>query len=206
MPSVLQLYDPESGNTDLDSERCWCFEVGAVQTLPFKSSLEVAYFWQNLRGFIERDDARIFQNRQKIRLQGVEVSLATRPIEAIELRFAYSYLHTEDRSDDRNFSRLANRPEHTIDFEARYHHPWDGDLRLGLRNLRGIEEDSRNAPYALITLPEFTMVDTRIAQRFFDDRLELYFGVDNVFDEEGEVNLGFPLAGRTFLGGGSVRF
>lgn len=79
-------------------------------------------------------------------------------------------------------------------------------MRLALRHLRGIEQDSRNAPFQLRTLDEFTTVDARVAQRFLDERVELYVGVDNVFDEEGEVNYGFPFAGRTFLGGGRVRF
>ena len=206
MPSVLQLYDPESGNTDLDTERCWCFEAAIEQTLPYGSSVELVGFWQELTDFIERDESRIFQNRQKLRLQGVELSASTSPIESLVLRFAYAYLHTEDRSDDRNFSRLANRPEHTIDFEARYTHPWNGDLRLGLRHLRGIEEDSRNAPFELQTLGEFTTVDVRVAQRLMGDRFELYVGLDNLFDEEGAANLGFPIAGRTVLGGGSFRF
>ncbi len=206
MPSVLQLYDPESGNTDLDTERCWCFELAIEQKLPYESSIELVGFWQELSDFIERNENRIFENRQKLRLQGVELSAATSPIENVVLRFAYAYLHTEDRSNDRNFSRLANRPEHTIDFEARYTHPWNGDLRLGLRHLRGMKEDSRNAPFELRTLGEFTSVDFRVAQRFQGDRLELYVGLDNLFDEEGEVNLGFPIAGRTVLGGGSIRF
>jgi outer membrane receptor protein involved in Fe transport len=50
------------------------------------------------------------------------------------------------------------------------------------------------------------MLDLRVSQRFFDDRLELYAGVDNVTDAEGEVNLGFPLPGRTGILGGSVTF
>ncbi|HKK53402.1 MAG TPA: hypothetical protein VKA74_17515, partial [Myxococcota bacterium] len=95
---------------------------------------------------------------------------------------------------------------HTIDFEARYTHPWNGDLRVGVRHLRGIEEDSRNAPFELRTLGAFTMVDVRVAQRFDGDRFELYVGVDDLLDSEGEINLGFPLAGRTVLGGAVVRF
>jgi len=205
MPSVLQLYDPESGNLDLDTERCWCFEVAVEQSLPRGSSVELAGFWQELRGFIERDEDRIFQNRQELRLRGIELSAASRPLDPVEVRFAYAWLHTRDLSSDRDFPRLSNRPEHTIDLEVRYAHPWDGDLRLAMRHLRGMEEDSRNTP-ELRTLDAFTTVDTRLAQRFLEDRIELYVGVDNLFDAEGEVNLGFPVPGRTLIGGGSVRF
>lgn len=205
-PSSVQLYDPESGNRKLDSERCWCFEVGLEQTLPWSSRAGLAGFWQELRDFIERDPSRIFQNRQKLRTYGLELTLASRPFEWLQTRFAYSWLKTEDRSSDRDFDRLANRPEHTVDFETRFFHPWNGDLRVALRYLDGIEEDSRNAPYEFEDLDDFTTVDLRVAQRFLGGRFELYAGVDNVFDEEGEVNLGFPLPGRTWLGGGSVRF
>jgi outer membrane cobalamin receptor len=206
MPSVLQLYDPESGNTDLDAEKCWCFEVAVEQQLPYASSIAVAGFWQELRNFIERDSSRIFQNVQKLRLRGVEVSAASRPFEPLELRFAYAYLDTDDRSDNANFSKLASRPAHTIDFTAQYEHPWDGSLRVGVRHIKGIQADSRNSPYTLKTIGAFTTVDARIGQNFWQDRVELYVGVDNIFDAEGEVNVGFPNPGRTVLGGGSVRF
>jgi outer membrane receptor protein involved in Fe transport len=93
-----------------------------------------------------------------------------------------------------------------VDFDIRYTHRWDGDLRLAVRYLAGMEEDSRDAPYQLVELPGFTTVDIRIGQRFFRGRLETYFGVDNLFDASGEVNLGFPVPGRTFIGGGSIRF
>jgi hypothetical protein len=212
-PSVVQLYDPQDGNPGLDPERCWCFEAAVMQTLPFHSSVELVGFLQELDDFIERADRvsgqpqgapRPFLNRQKLRIWGTELSLASRPIESVELRFSYAYLKTKDRSNDRNYPRLANRPEHTVDLDARYYHPWDGDLRVALRYLDGIEEDGD--PPALKQLDDFTAVDLRIAQRFWNDRVEIYAGVDNVFDEEVEVNFGFPLAGRTFLGGGSIRF
>jgi iron complex outermembrane receptor protein len=205
MPSVLQLYDPESGNPDLDPERCWCVEVGVEQKLPRDTTIAVAGFWQDLTDFIERDADRIFENRQELRLTGVEVSTTTRPFEPLSLHFAYSYLHTADLSSDRTFPRLANRPRHTIDSEVRYDHPWHGYVRVALRYLRGIEQDSRNEPYELMTLDDFTTVDAHVSQRLFDGRVELYFGVDNVFDADGAVNFGFPLPGRTVLGGFRLR-
>lgn len=176
------------------------------QVLPYGAHVGVAGFWQELRDFIERDSSRIFANRQKLLIRGVEVSLGVRPVEPLDLRFAYSYLHTSDRSSDRDLPRLANRPKHTLDFVGRYTHPWDGDVRVAVRYLSGIEQDSRNAPFELKHLDSFTMVDVRIGQRLLEDRFELYFGVDNVFDAEGEINLGFPLPGRTLIGGGTVRF
>jgi outer membrane cobalamin receptor len=204
-PSVVQLYDPNGGNVHLESEHCWCFEVGVEQALPWATTFGAVGFWQELRNFIERDTNQVFQNRQKIRLRGVELSLSSRPIEPVELRLSYAWLDTEDRSSDAVLSDLPNRPEHTVDLDVRYTHPWNGDLRVGLRTLDGIEQDSRNAPFEMMDLDGFTTVDARIAQRFFGDHFELYFGVDNVFDEKGEINFGFPLAGRTFLGGGIVR-
>jgi outer membrane cobalamin receptor len=69
-----------------------------------------------------------------------------------------------------------------------------------------MEEDSRNAPWELIELPAFTTLDLRISQRLFEDHLEVYAGVDNVADVNPELNLGFPLAGRTVILGGSVTF
>ena len=53
-PSIRQLYDVDGGNPDLDSERCWCFELGIEQSLPFDTTLGVTGFWLELRDFIER--------------------------------------------------------------------------------------------------------------------------------------------------------
>jgi outer membrane cobalamin receptor len=205
-PSIVQLYSIDGGNRNLDTEVCWCFEAGIEQALPLGSRLELVGFWQELDDFIERGTTRLFENRQDLRIRGVELAAETRPFEPVLLRASYSYLETEDRSRDALLPRLANRPRHTVDGEARYEHPWHGDLRVGVRHIAGIEQDSRNAPFVLMDLDDFTTVDVRIAQRLFEDHFEVYAGVDDVFDEQGEINFGFPMPGRTVVVGGSVRF
>ena len=54
--------------------------------------------------------------------------------------------------------------------------------------------------------PDFVLLDLKLVQRFWDDRIRLYVGVDNVLDEEWTNNYGFPQSGRTVFGGIELRY
>jgi outer membrane receptor protein involved in Fe transport len=55
-------------------------------------------------------------------------------------------------------------------------------------------------------LNSFAIFDLRLEQDLLDDRLRLYFGVDNFTDEESELTVAFPQPGRSYYGGVDLRF
>ena len=80
------------------------------------------------------------------------------------------------------------------------------DFRTGVSWVADTSIDSRSDPLVTRDLPDFVLLDLKLVQRFWEDRLRVYAGVDNVLDEEWTYNYGFPQAGRTFYGGVELRY
>ncbi|HXV37419.1 MAG TPA: TonB-dependent receptor plug domain-containing protein, partial [Myxococcota bacterium] len=201
-PSLQQLYAANGGNGSLDSERCWCFEAGISQPIGETTTFGITGFWLELRDFIERNDnTNVFQNRQELESRGVELELLSSPWAPLTVRTAYTYLDAHDRSSGSPFDRLENRPRHKVDAEARVRFPTDTTFRAALSYLADNLVYTRNAPFLTDHLDDFAIVDLRLEQELLDDRLQIYFGVDNVGDAQSEINIAFPQAGRTYFGG-----
>jgi vitamin B12 transporter len=50
------------------------------------------------------------------------------------------------------------------------------------------------------------LVDFKLNKSAANGAIDLYVGVDNVFDEDYEQSYGFPQPGRTFYGGATWKF
>jgi outer membrane cobalamin receptor len=205
-PSIRQLYDPDGGNPGLESERCWCFEVGLSQRLARDTTLGVTGFWMELSDFIERlESGGPFENRQELRNRGVEIEAESRPWSPLFVRLAYSFLDAQDVSAGSPFDRLENRPRHKVDAILRYTLPWQTTLRAAFTFGADILTYSRSDPTITTRLDDFALLDLRVEQPLRGSRLLLYAGVENVLDQEWTYNYGFPQAGRTVLGGVELR-
>jgi outer membrane receptor protein involved in Fe transport len=55
-------------------------------------------------------------------------------------------------------------------------------------------------------LNDYTVVNLKLDKKLINDKLNLYLGVDNLFDEDYEQSLGFPQSGRMIYGGFRFRF
>jgi outer membrane cobalamin receptor len=205
-PSIRQLYDIDGGNPNLEPERCWCFEVAIEQRLPCDTTLALVGYWMELEDFIERlTSGDPFENRQELRNRGFEVTAASRPWEPLLVRLAYTFLDARDVSEDSPYDRLHSRPRHKIDGLAVVTLPWRIDFRAGFTWALDTLVYSRRGPLTSRYLDDFVLVDLKIDQRLWEDKLRLYVGVDNVLDEEWTYNYGFPQAGRTIYGGLELR-
>jgi outer membrane cobalamin receptor len=208
-PSIRQLFDTNGGNPYLSPEQCWCYEVAVEQALPFDSRLVVVGYWMDLDDFIERlTSGAPFENRQSVRNRGVEVVATSRPVDALQLKLAYTFLDAEDVTPySPNSGPLDNRPRHKIDAVARYTFPTRTSIRAGLTWAGDIIEYTRTSPRVAGSLPDFVQLDLLLEQQLGDsDQVRLYLGVQNVNDALWTYNYGFPQPGRTVLGGLEVRF
>jgi outer membrane cobalamin receptor len=206
-PSLRQLYAVDGGNDDLDSERCWCYEVGVTQQLPFRTVLGVTGYWLDLKDFIERDDVSdLFENRQDLETRGFELDLVSRPWDPIFLRAGYTFLDAHDRSSGSPFDRLDNRPRHKLDGELRVRFPTDTGVRLAVSWISDTLVYTRLDPPTSHHLDSYALFDVRLDQSFLQERVRLYFGIDNLLDKESEINVAFPQPGRSFYGGFDLRY
>ncbi len=205
-PSIRQLYEIDAGNPGLDPEVSYSFEVGVEQELPWRTRLALTGFQMELQGFIERVGDGPFENRDRLQMRGFEVTAASRPWEPLFLRAGYTFLDARDIDDDSPFDELQSRPRHKVDAEVRYTLPWRTVARLAVSYVDDTFVYTRNEPFVQGRLDSYTLLDFRLTQPFWGDRLSVFAGVDNLLDEDWTLNYGFPQAGRTFFGGAELRF
>jgi outer membrane receptor protein involved in Fe transport len=65
---------------------------------------------------------------------------------------------------------------------------------------------SKKSPLMKRKLDDFTLFNVKLKQALLNDRMSLYLGANNLFDQNYEESYGFPQAGRTVYGGVEVRF
>jgi outer membrane cobalamin receptor len=206
-PSLRQLYEEGSGDEDLGAEHTWDYQIGATQELPGRTLVDVTAFWMDVDDFIETDEQTgFFANQDQYRFRGVELTVRTKPLEELDLLASYSFLDSENRSSDSEQDGLQNRPEHRATFEARYRLPYGFAVRGALYYVADQVVYSRQEPIQQRGTGDYFLTDLRVARTMLEDRFWLYFGVDNVADQDYQESYGVPGPGRVFYGGLEARY
>jgi len=207
-PTIRDLYDTDDGevNEELTAETTYHYEAGVEQVLPAKTLLSVTGFYIDIEDYIEKDDEDVRRNYEEYEFYGVEVAAVNRYFDRLFLRASYTHTSTEDKSDDATRDELQNRPEHKATLETTCSLPW------GLSAYAGAQYVTDNYYYSVDgsdeqdKLPSIFLVDFKLNKSAANGAIDLYLGVDNMFDEDYEQSYGFPLAGRTFYGGATWKF
>jgi len=147
-----------------------------------------------------------FRNNDQYRFRGVELTVRTRPLEALDVLASYSFLDSENRSSGTDQNGLQNRPEHRATFEARYRLPYGFALRGALYYVADQVVYSRQEPVRQRGTGDYFLAELRIAKTLLEERAWLYFGVDNLADANYQESYGVPGPGRVFYGGLEGRF
>ncbi len=209
-PSLDDLYNSSNGNSDLKTERSYTFQGGVEQKLPLNSSISLTGFHTIAKDLIQ--NVRITntvsqnQNISKVVYTGFEVSAATRFINNLLLRATYSYLDSEVKNDQKD--QLQYTPHDRFTFEGKY------DFDFGFTPYVSVQYVANQYCYTKDSAPvlakgkmnDFVLLNVKLSQRFFDNSLTTYVGVNNIFDENYETSYGFPQAGRYIYGGVEFRF
>lgn len=205
-PSLEQLYSTSGGNDNLKTERTYQYEIGLEQKLPGNSIISLTGFRTDAKNFIEKDSTDTNRNFQKYRFYGFEVAAQTRFIDNLVLRTSYSYMDSKDRSADATKDELQYRPKNKYTFEGWY------DFSFGLTPYVSVQYVSDQVTYDRIRasqsiaykMNDYTLVNVKLSQRFLKNRLNVYFGVNNIFDDNYETSYGYPQEGRFIYGGVGV--
>jgi vitamin B12 transporter len=207
-PTLRDLYDPDDGNPDLSAETTWSYEAGVEQKLPANTLLSVTGFYIEFEDFIEKIDSisPVRENYDKYEFYGAEVAVENHYLDSLLLRASYSYLVSDDKSEDTQRDELQNRPEHKATLEATCFLPWGLTGYTGVQYVNGNYFYDKDTDSIQAKLPSVFLVDFKLSKSAFKGALNLYVGVDNAFDEDYEQSYGFPQAGRTFYGGATMRF
>jgi len=193
-PTLNHLYGFDSGNPDLDPEQALKLEAGAEFEVFTGLQTTLDFFRANVKDLIDRKGQGYrYTNLDKVILQGIEAGINGKLKQRLSFNLDYTYL---DAYEDGTEYWLPYRPSHKIDYDLSY------VSKVGLTLYTSGQYVSRRVtPHPESeTLSSFFVANLRVSQRVFD-HFHPFLELKNVFDENYEEEKGFPMPGRTFLGG-----
>lgn len=201
-PTLYQLYAPFYGTPSLQPETAKSWDAGIEQRLvDGRLVASVTYFNRRTRNQIDFDMASFtYSNIARTRADGVEVGLLMRPTDALTFQAAYSYIHTENRSEGFVGKDLARRPDQSVSVSADYRLPFG--LSLG-GTVQMVGDSFDNATNS-VRLEGYTLASLR-AELPVGERFSLYGRVENLFDEKYETVANYGTIGRAVYGGIRVK-
>ncbi|UCD85400.1 MAG: TonB-dependent receptor, partial [Deltaproteobacteria bacterium] len=104
-PSFNDLYYPMGGNTDLDPEKGWAYEVGVEQGLLEDFLINCSVFFRNVKdliAWVPVSETGLWepQNVNEHTTLGVEAELEYRLSKLVLLRLSYTYLDAEQKNTE----------------------------------------------------------------------------------------------------------
>jgi outer membrane cobalamin receptor len=205
-PDIRQLYDLDRGDPNLRTEKSNNYELGIVQKLPLNSRATLTGFLIDVEDYIEYIEtvSDKFVNFSKYQFKGIELTAENRYLRNLLLRAGYTYVQTKDKSPNTERDELQYRPKHTVTFEGRYSFDFGLSAYMNIMYLADQVFYSRTIPVKKKKLDDYTLVNLKLDQMLLKNRLNLYVGVDNLFDVNYEQSYGFPQAGMFIYGGLTV--
>ena len=188
--NALQFILDAGLDPELSPERSTGWDLGIQQALPIENtSITVTYFENDITDliafeFLAPAFVSTFFNIDNVNTQGVEVEIASSPVEGLDILASYTYLEAVDEATG---IQLDNRPEHRATFDVQYA-PTEG-VSVGAQVIyNGDETESFGAP-----LEEFAIVNLRFDYQIHES-IQMFGRVENLFDANYVDNSGFNTA------------
>lgn len=125
-PSVFQVFDAFSGNTELQPERSTNYEFGVQQTHE-KISSRIVYFHRDIKNGIDFDYVNFkYFNFVKQKVDGLELEITARPVKNLDLSANYTLITGAERTqsrkstNDTSYHYLLRRPGHSFNLNLGY--------------------------------------------------------------------------------------
>ncbi len=199
-PSLSQLYDPSSGNRNLQPERSKGWDVGFEQGLwGDKVTLGSTYFRNDITQLVSFASSPPYAaiNIGKARTEGFESTLSYRPSLDWTINASHVYTLSQDRVKDQS---LARRPKHQANLGADYNYSMHGDVGMNMRYSGNRRDIDINSPYGPVTVKSFTTIDLYTNYQI-NPNVTLYGRLDNLLDKDYQEVFAYGTLGRTVFGG-----
>ena len=125
--------DPRFGNSDLEPEESWNYELPGTLAFPSVGSLTVSGFFTDFKNKIDYEDSTWYMdgydkaidierriNIGKVEAKGVEVLFSSAVFNGFSLTGSYTCTKSEIKSDEDNGKPLSSLPEHVISAKLSY--------------------------------------------------------------------------------------
>lgn len=201
---TLSEGQPPLGNPALKPETARNMDIGIEQGLLDRRILaSVTWFHRKSTDLIAFSTVTYqSENIDRVRTEGVELALAVRPTDRIDIQASYTLTDAVNRSVATNFGkRLALRPEHVASLTADWRTTWGSTLGGSLL----IVGDSFDNASNNVRLDGYALVEVR-ATVPVTDAVELFGRVENLFDAQYETVAGYGTYGRSAYVGVRGRF
>ena len=198
-PSLYQLYS-SYGSPDLKPDKSTGWDAGVEQGLPFmKTILGATWFRNRYSQMIDFDmNTWKYNNVGKAHTDGLELTAALQPYDAVTLKAAYTYLETRDEIADK---QLVRRPNHKASLDATYSFMKKGTVNLGVLYVGSRYNDAANTQ----KMGDYTLINLAAAYDVTKS-LQLFGRIDNLFDRKYEEVAGYGTPGIAAYGGVKVSF
>ncbi|MCJ7646190.1 TonB-dependent receptor, partial [bacterium] len=217
-PTFCDLYQPYTdyviyeaqGNPDLKPEKAWAYDLGFEHQLGNLLLSRLTLFETNIEDLIEWaavDPAApwglwIPSNVAEAYTQGVEVEFIHQIMPGLSQTINYTYVHSAGKREGQDKFEIAPyKPHNRANYRINYTH--HSGLAVGLAAEYGSEQWS-GAGKTGDRLPAYLIFNLKIAKKIRS--LEVYASLDNIFDKKYQTVFGYPLPGRTIMGGISWKF
>lgn len=200
-PTLFELYS-DYGNTLLKPESAKSWDAGITQRL-LDGRIEAGLTWFQRRSrnqivFVSCDAPLTgictdrpygtYDNVARSKAQGVEFTLALRPVDPFRIEAAYSYIDAKNELTDKD---LPRRPKHSVNVSGDY--DWTFGLKTGF-TITHVGPSFDNASNSR-KLQGYVLVDLRAAYPV-TAKVELFARVENLFNEQYETAYRYGTARR----------
>jgi outer membrane cobalamin receptor len=194
VPSIDQLFNASTGNPQLRVEHAHGFDTGADYRLDPTTTVSVSAFVTQATDFIERVGNGPFENQERYRFRGTELTVQTARIPQLTLRGTYSFLDSDDLRTA-SPEPLQTRPRHRGSLEWIWK-PVETSIVRGAAYWTGAQLfDSRGNDPVQMRVDGFGLVDGGYTQTVAG-RYDIAFDVTNLFDRLYEQAYALPREGR----------
>lgn len=201
-PTQKEFYSELSGvalqNPDLKSERGQNSELGAIFNLSNSIKISSSIYYNNINDLIDvsflGNNQRQFINIGKAVFAGVELS-SQYDADKFDISLAYSYLYSENKSENSDDTRLLNRPEHSITGSINYDITKTLIFNTSLVYYTGHFTANQNTG-DIISLDDYTIINLSLTKTFA--KFQVFLNADNLLSNYNEFEWGLPQPGFNY--------
>jgi vitamin B12 transporter len=203
-PSLVYLYDPAYGNSELQPEQSFGWDAGFEQFFwAAKFSIGANYFYNNFTDMFGFDSNFKTININEAQTNGVEVFAKADLLEGLIIKANYTYLDARDKSEDTPDynQKLIRRPENKAGIFVSY--TWNNISNMNIDFMyvgKRDELDFATYPATRIVMPGYFLVNLAAYYDLFSF-LRLHGRIENLLDKQYEEIYGYGTAGLSFYGG-----
>lgn len=205
--SELHLFPAH--NEELDPEEVWSYELGLTHEMTDWLSVAFTGFYMDLRNEVQTvpnsapPPASINVNSEAYAIRGVEATVTIKPNDALMAEISATYMDVDDPAGTGHANRRG-KPASVVDGVISYTYQ---RLRLSLAGkvVSGLYDANLLAGSAVEKVDDFFVANAKASYQVHE-HLELFGGVDNLFDCDYEEVPGYVMPGMTLFCGLKLEF